>query len=727
MRIKIGGRTHYEDQGTDIFVKKIDEGAGYGSGYIVEIYDYGEKVDERKVLTKKDVRTIINEQKARYTTDRAFEEESHLFVSYRIDDIESNKFRKNKDIKVKESEMNIDEKLYKQASKINYLLSVSKEPDTPKKIFKSAEPMFNFNGENSDTQMQTQPAMDNNVVDNADKESIEEASQQIAEKLDAYLTEHQDPVKDNTFNKQEILESYLKDKVIPQLKSRYSDQEVNQIWNTLKSRYKNSDIPGAQEVFYNYQKTASNKIVKRSSGILSDNILSTNQKDNSLDVNNQQTNDLSLDAKNLVDKVNVIKDNPFDIYKTIKEYPNSDQLVQEIQNKQNQTEPEMLVSNYQANYADAIYKFAGEQIVQFSKELKSKKGSHSFNSNFVKWAKLKNYDYVQNYVLNMRKASFIETANYQLNNNNELPTDLFIKQAKEKWVTYYLTRLANTYNYDIGYVREVSPDLENLARNIFYIQTGAEQRTVDVQTPIEQQVETILSSIPEQIYEKTVQQVLSGFLLKVVDEKFSKITGMSGRRDEASYTQAENQIWNDVTTNINTIISQLKEGCARLFNECAMFAISYDPRCKDLVTLLLDRFTGYWNVYFALFVQSDYLVQLLTKIKVSISNKWKQTFINSAKASLFNEFIKYGVNIIINESSDGQENVQIQDLLNSSNDISLSDSLPTTNQNELDNSIDLLDTQSNISLEKTEDTNTNEGQQIESNEEYSMFDSIQDM
>ena len=68
--------------GTTIFVKKNDTGSGVGKGYTVEIYNNGTKVETMHKDTRSDTLEVIKQYKQQYNTNRSFQNEIEVFVTY---------------------------------------------------------------------------------------------------------------------------------------------------------------------------------------------------------------------------------------------------------------------------------------------------------------------------------------------------------------------------------------------------------------------------------------------------------------------------------------------------------------------------------------------------------------------------------------------------------------------------------------------------------------------
>jgi hypothetical protein len=124
--------------GTTIFVKKNDTGSGVGEGYTVEIYNNGTKIDTMHKDTRKDTLDVIKQYKEQYNTNRSFQNEIEVFVTYPEKDsvFEENKAEnENKEEQKSEASMNnVDAILMKQAGYIEQLLNRITNPESPIKI-----------------------------------------------------------------------------------------------------------------------------------------------------------------------------------------------------------------------------------------------------------------------------------------------------------------------------------------------------------------------------------------------------------------------------------------------------------------------------------------------------------------------------------------------------------------------------------------------------------------
>lgn len=154
--------------GTTIFIKKDDSGSEVGSGYTVEVYNNGTKTDTMHKDTRKETLDVIKQYKQQYNTNRSFQNEIEIFITYPEKDtvyeenkaenkdapkIETNEKnieeideKENKAASTSEAFMkiqNIDDILMKQAGHIEMLLNKITNPSAPVKI-RIAEEMDDF-------------------------------------------------------------------------------------------------------------------------------------------------------------------------------------------------------------------------------------------------------------------------------------------------------------------------------------------------------------------------------------------------------------------------------------------------------------------------------------------------------------------------------------------------------------------------------------------------------
>lgn len=116
--------------GTDIFVRKKQPGSHVGKGYIVDIYESGVKKDSLELSTRKEVTKLIKRFKERYHTDRAFQNELQVHVTF--------KTKKERG----DTMASIDNILLKKANKIQDLLYRVKDPSLPL-VKRAQDELFN--------------------------------------------------------------------------------------------------------------------------------------------------------------------------------------------------------------------------------------------------------------------------------------------------------------------------------------------------------------------------------------------------------------------------------------------------------------------------------------------------------------------------------------------------------------------------------------------------------
>lgn len=157
--------------GTDIFIRKARPGATVGFGYFVDIYQNGVKIDTRRMKTKKDVLEVISDYKAKYHTDRAFQNELQVHITY-----------KTKAERGETAMDNIEQVLYKKAATIEELMKRIVNPDSPVKTRLAAndvsQGVVDFVPETAPPEGTTDEVM-----------SVEEISKAIATKIVEYFKE----------------------------------------------------------------------------------------------------------------------------------------------------------------------------------------------------------------------------------------------------------------------------------------------------------------------------------------------------------------------------------------------------------------------------------------------------------------------------------------------------------------------------------------------------------
>ena len=214
------------DKGTTIVVDKIAPGSSYGEGYIVEIYDFGQKSNEFKAKNKKEVEEIIKKQKARYNTDRAFETGIELHVDYKVDEA-LQKLLKSSSTDNEVQNMDIDAILMKKASAISTLLSRLKDPSIPVKVLKAAGDF----------------GVDPRTLEGGD--SNEEAALEIKEKLVQYFS---DPSSSERIPENDLKGWFADIRTILENKNAQegANYNINQIISKLKEQFSGSGLPGEE-------------------------------------------------------------------------------------------------------------------------------------------------------------------------------------------------------------------------------------------------------------------------------------------------------------------------------------------------------------------------------------------------------------------------------------------------------------------------------------------------
>jgi len=121
-------KTPYTGIGTDLFVKKNAPGSRVGGGYTIEVFTNGVKTDEIHKKNKDEVKDLIREYKVRYNTDRAFQNEQQLHITY-----------KTKEERGETAMTSLDNILIKKASQIQNMLQRLLDPSTPIKVRQAVE------------------------------------------------------------------------------------------------------------------------------------------------------------------------------------------------------------------------------------------------------------------------------------------------------------------------------------------------------------------------------------------------------------------------------------------------------------------------------------------------------------------------------------------------------------------------------------------------------------
>jgi len=113
----------YSGAGTDIFIRKVKPGAAVGVGYFFDVYENGVKIESTKIDTKKHVLQLIKDYKEKYHTNRAFQNELQVHITY-----------KTKEERGEIAMQSLDQELLKKANNINIALQKLISPDLPIKI-----------------------------------------------------------------------------------------------------------------------------------------------------------------------------------------------------------------------------------------------------------------------------------------------------------------------------------------------------------------------------------------------------------------------------------------------------------------------------------------------------------------------------------------------------------------------------------------------------------------
>lgn len=224
--------------GSDIFVHKNVPGSHVGGGYKVEIFNNGVKVDERDIKTKIEVEKLISEYKEKYNTNRAFQNEVDVHVTYK------NKRERGED--EMNSTASIDNTLYTKVSYISDLCNRLLDPSLPLKKY----------AEDLNTNFVKEP----NPLDETpqDNDGIVKQMQKI---IDKYIstTEDDEGVQYNA------IKGWLGDikTILHQNNRQGANFDFDYISDKLKEIYLKQDSPG----YYLFSKKASfpltDKLVSR--------------------------------------------------------------------------------------------------------------------------------------------------------------------------------------------------------------------------------------------------------------------------------------------------------------------------------------------------------------------------------------------------------------------------------------------------------------------------------
>jgi hypothetical protein len=337
--VKNAAEPHSTGQGgTDIHVTKVAPGSEFGQGYIVEIFDYGQKVDERFVQTKKQVMELVKEQKARYNTNKAFEEELKLHVTFKSPGGQG--FKHQGSEQGVES-MNIDQILFSKAAKINNLVATLEDPKISRKSKRALDPMVNsttpskapsLNLDNSGTEINTQD------------ELVEYVKNELVEYFSSPESQSYEPGQ----NPENIISKYLSD-IRHIIEREDPNQEIfnlNDAAEKIKAIFKDSGLPGEGILF----KAA------------------------------------SFEDDILVSKINTEIDNPGEVKETLTNTENLDEIVENISKRENKNQSETLLSKlssqeYLSNLED-MFRYAADDFWMY---LKKYKGINTLNNVYSEW------------------------------------------------------------------------------------------------------------------------------------------------------------------------------------------------------------------------------------------------------------------------------------------------------------------------------------------------------
>jgi chemotaxis protein CheY-P-specific phosphatase CheC len=193
--------------GTDIFIRKKAPGSQVGEGYIVDIYQNGVKTDSMEKNTKRETVELIQSFKDLYNTNRAFQNELQVHITY-----------KTKEERGETAMLSIDQTLLKQASDIQNLLSRILDPEIPIVIRTAADPV----------DIATQPA----PAGTADQAGLGNVTSVPS-------TPAPEGMQDNKAKIKKFMTDEIIKKFTTFVKKRYDEgrAEIDEIFNPLRSWY----------------------------------------------------------------------------------------------------------------------------------------------------------------------------------------------------------------------------------------------------------------------------------------------------------------------------------------------------------------------------------------------------------------------------------------------------------------------------------------------------------
>lgn len=193
--------------GTDVFIRKKAPGSQVGEGYIIDIYQNGVKTDSMEKNTKRETIELIQSFKDLYNTNRAFQNELQVHITY-----------KTKEERGETAMLSIDQTLLKQASDIQNLLSRILDPEIPVVVRTAADPV----------DLATQPAP-----------SATAEQSGLGNVTSVPSTPAPEGMQDNKAKIKKFMADEIVKKFTTFVKKRYDEgrAEVDEIFNPLRSWY----------------------------------------------------------------------------------------------------------------------------------------------------------------------------------------------------------------------------------------------------------------------------------------------------------------------------------------------------------------------------------------------------------------------------------------------------------------------------------------------------------
>jgi hypothetical protein len=345
--IKLAGRDpNTAGQGTELIIKKLAPGSQFGQGYSVEVFDFGQKTDEVFVRTKKEVHDLIKSHKERYHTDKAFENEIRLHITWKTPNEQGyTKAFEELVTKLGADTMDIDQILLEKAAKISNLVTYLKEPATDRK-FRAAEITPGIPGQ------ATVPAVQTSAP-SGEPFNIDEFVNQIKDRLVEYFssnpeTDYSTP-EEQGHNEYNETKEWLMDVVRPiALTEGATQEQINQVVEKLKQVYIGSGLPGEDVIL----KAA------------------------------------SFEADKLVHQVGM-QGTPYDVSQILSKTPELEEIAKEVSETDVKNEAEAIISQYASilHDIDTNKEKFSEYANSFWKYVANYSGINKLSSVYDKWEK----------------------------------------------------------------------------------------------------------------------------------------------------------------------------------------------------------------------------------------------------------------------------------------------------------------------------------------------------